>query len=821
MRKLYLLLFSLLTLLSSAQNNVGIGTNNPDASAILHLDATDKGFIAPRMTTAQRIALPSPANGLLVYDITANCFFYFTTGSGWTSLCQLSGPTGPQGATGATGAAGTIGVNGVTGPAGSAGAPGATGATGPQGTQGLQGATGNTGPQGLQGLPGVTGITGQTGIQGATGITGNTGLQGIQGIQGVTGDTGPQGIQGLPGVTGITGQTGIQGIQGIQGVTGDTGPQGIQGLPGVTGITGQTGIQGIQGIQGVTGPTGLQGIQGITGGTGPTGLQGITGPTGPLGPAGGDLAGTYPNPSVIALQGNPLNAATPQAGNVLMWNGTAWIPVDTLNDFWALRGNAGTNPATNFVGTSDNNDLVFRTNNTEKVRIQANGAVGINQPTPNATSILDIQSTTKGVLFPAMSTTQRDAIAGPAVGLTIYNNVLNVHQFWNGTCWVNVGQTVCSFAYTCALSHPSDCLLRSNFSSVSDTITVSLVSGTASPVILSASGVPAGVLVNFSNSYVTPTATSIVTFTALPTAAQGTFNITILATSGSTIQTLNYTLTVYDYNLSLAQLTGTVNEIGIAPNTLTATTTVTIGNPGTCASTGTNALLSVNGLPSGVTAAFGNSNLAIPGSTTLTFTSSSCAVPGIYSVQVVATIGVLSSTTTYTLTVAPSTINITASAQNVNLWNLAGNPACAISATVNVSAGVTIGSASTTTAALTTGPFASGSAITINNNGRIAGKGGDGGDDNGHNLTNCPNKDGKNGGNALDLQCGGVIVNNAGTIGGGGGGGGAGAELGGGNPCTAFRTGSGGGGGAGSTPGAGGANGGANGCNVGNAGTAN
>lgn len=707
MKKLCTLLLFAVSVALQAQNNVGIGTQSPDPSALLHLDATDKGFIAPRMTSAQRMALPSPANGLLVYDITANCFYYFTTATGWTSLCQLSGPTGPAGSTGATGPTGTMGINGVTGP---------------------------------------------------------------------------------------------QGATGPQGVAGPTGAQGIQGA---------------------TGATGAQGIPGATGNTGATGLQGITGPTGPLGPAGGDLSGTYPNPTVIALQGNAVSNATPQPGNVLMWDGNSWIPVDTLNDFWALKGNAGTTPATNFVGTTDNNDLALRTNNTEKVRIKANGAVGINQPNPNATSILDIQSTTKGVLFPALTTAQRDAIAGPALGLTIYNSTINVHQFWNGTCWVNVGQTVCSFTYACALSHPNDCLLRSNFSSVSDTITVSLVSGTAAPVILSASGVPAGVLVNFSNSYVTPTATSIVTFTALPTAAQGTFNITILATSGSTIQTLNYTLTVYDYNLNLAQVTGTVNEISIAPNTLTASTTVTIGNPGSCASTGSNALLSVNGLPSGVTAVFGNSNLPIPGSTSLTFTSSSCAVPGTYSVQVVATIGVLSSTTTYTLVVAPSIININASAQNVNLWNLAGNPPCAISATVNIAAGVTIGSTSNASPALTTGPFASGSAITINNSGRIAGKGGDGGDDAGHNLTSCPNKDGKAGGNAIDLQCSGVIINNTGTIGGGGGGGGAGAELGGGNPCTAFRAGTGGGGGAGSTPGAGGTNGAPNACAAGNAGTAN
>jgi hypothetical protein len=184
------------------------------------------------------------------------------------------------------------------------------------------------------------------------------------------------------------------------------------------------------------------------------------------------------------------------------------------------------------------------------------------------------------------------------------------------------------------------------------------------------------VLLNFSNAYITPTQQSVITVTALPSAVQGTFTITILAASGSDIRTVNYTLTVYSYNLSLSPVADTVNEIALAPNKLTATTTLTVGNPGACGAAGANALLSVNGLPTGVTASFGNSNLPIPGSTSLTFTSSSCAVPGVYTVQVVATVGGVSSSTTYTLTVAPSVIDITASTSNINLFNMAGTPIC-------------------------------------------------------------------------------------------------------------------------------------------------
>lgn len=65
------------------------------------------------------------------------------------------------------------------------------------------------------------------------------------------------------------------------------------------------------------------------------------------------------------------------------WDGSQWRRLDPSNSGdWRLTGNAGTSPATNFLGTTDAQDLVFRTNNTERLRILSGGNVGINTSTP-------------------------------------------------------------------------------------------------------------------------------------------------------------------------------------------------------------------------------------------------------------------------------------------------------------------------------------------------------------------------------------------------------------------------------------------------------
>ncbi|MBL4586440.1 MAG: hypothetical protein JKX84_05210, partial [Flavobacteriales bacterium] len=57
--------------------HVGVNTDLPDSSAVLHLVSEDKGFLAPQMTSAQRDAIENPAVGLVVANITTGTVDYY------------------------------------------------------------------------------------------------------------------------------------------------------------------------------------------------------------------------------------------------------------------------------------------------------------------------------------------------------------------------------------------------------------------------------------------------------------------------------------------------------------------------------------------------------------------------------------------------------------------------------------------------------------------------------------------------------------------------------------------------------------------------
>lgn len=87
-----------------------------------------------------------------------------------------------------------------------------------------------------------------------------------------------------------------------------------------------------------------------------------------------DGTGSYTLPNVDGTSNQVLQ--TDGSGTV------SWANVSS--SAWQTAGNAGTNPTTNFVGTTDAQDLVFRTSNAENMRININGNVGLGTTTNSA-----------------------------------------------------------------------------------------------------------------------------------------------------------------------------------------------------------------------------------------------------------------------------------------------------------------------------------------------------------------------------------------------------------------------------------------------------
>jgi hypothetical protein len=71
---------------SYLQAQVGIGTATPHSSAQLEIVSSNKGLLIPRMSQAERMAISSPAQGLLVYQTDATPGYYYYSGTLWLML---------------------------------------------------------------------------------------------------------------------------------------------------------------------------------------------------------------------------------------------------------------------------------------------------------------------------------------------------------------------------------------------------------------------------------------------------------------------------------------------------------------------------------------------------------------------------------------------------------------------------------------------------------------------------------------------------------------------------------------------------------------
>ncbi|WP_276485792.1 BclA C-terminal domain-containing protein [Paraflavitalea pollutisoli] len=88
-RTSYLSIF-LLFFASLSQAQVGIGTILPNASSLLEVQSTTKGVLIPRMTSGQRTAIATPAEGLMVFQTNAPAGLWMIINGVWTRLANAN-----------------------------------------------------------------------------------------------------------------------------------------------------------------------------------------------------------------------------------------------------------------------------------------------------------------------------------------------------------------------------------------------------------------------------------------------------------------------------------------------------------------------------------------------------------------------------------------------------------------------------------------------------------------------------------------------------------------------------------------------------------
>jgi hypothetical protein len=118
------------------------------------------------------------------------------------------------------------------------------------------------------------------------------------------------------------------------------------------------------------------------------------------------------------------------SGYVLASTGAGTAPVWTQpsNLYWCILGNSGTSASTNYLGTSDAQPLVVRTNATERMRVLSSGQVGVNTTTPTH----QLQSVYSG------STNEVAAVMGQTTAATT-NQAVGIWGAASSTSSTNTG----------------------------------------------------------------------------------------------------------------------------------------------------------------------------------------------------------------------------------------------------------------------------------------------------------------------------------------------------------------------------------------------
>lgn len=136
------------------------------------------------------------------------------------------------------------------------------------------------------------------------------------------------------------------------------------------------------------------------------------------------------------IGGTPTLNSVQKSGATVYTNATGQTIINAINsggtEFFALKTESSQQGAVIYINTASGS-VVWKLSSTGAGYTTQPFAIGTNSV--NASAAFQVNSTTKGILLPVMTTTQKNAISSPAEGLIVYDLTEHKPYVYNGTSW--------------------------------------------------------------------------------------------------------------------------------------------------------------------------------------------------------------------------------------------------------------------------------------------------------------------------------------------------------------------------------------------------
>jgi len=155
---------------------------------------------------------------------------------------------------------------------------------------------------------------------------------------------------------------------------------------------------------------------------------------------------TSPAATALTIQSAGTTAMTINTSqNVGIGTSSPAVKLNVIGDIQLSRNTTASDAAINFGNSTNNyiysgsgtNIMAFATNGSERMRIDNLGNLLVGTTSVGAGAIVDVQSTTKGVRFPNMTSTQKTAIT-PAAGTVVFDTTLAKLCVYSGSSWQTI-----------------------------------------------------------------------------------------------------------------------------------------------------------------------------------------------------------------------------------------------------------------------------------------------------------------------------------------------------------------------------------------------